>query len=47
MQTVGYWMEKGVNPEYLLTRTRDEMVIFAAIARLNKEETEKQLGKKG
>lgn len=43
MQTVGYWMERGVSPEYLLTRTREEMIVFAAIARLNKEEMEKQL----
>lgn len=36
-------MERGVSPEYLLTRTREEMIVFAAIARLNKEEMEKQL----
>lgn len=36
-------MERGVSPEYLLTRTREEMIVFAAIAGLNKEEMEKQL----
>ncbi len=42
MRTVGYWMERGINPEYLLTRTREETVLLAAIAELNMEETVKQ-----
>ena len=46
MRTVGYWMERGINPEYLLTRTRDEMVLLAAIAELNMEETVKQSERK-
>lgn len=35
-------MERGISPEYLMTRTRDEMVLFAAIAELNMEEIKKQ-----
>ena len=42
MRTVGYWMERGINPEYLLKRTREETVLLAAIAELNMEETVKQ-----
>ena len=41
MRTVGYWME------YLLTRTREETVLLAAIAELNMEETAKQSERKG
>lgn len=43
MQTISYWMERGISPEYLLARTREDMVLFAAIAELNREEVEKQL----
>lgn len=42
MRTVGYWMERGISPEYLLARTREETVLLAAIAELNMEETVKQ-----
>lgn len=46
MRTVGYWMERGISPEYLLMRTREEMVLLAAIAELNIEETVKQSERK-
>lgn len=43
MRTIGYWMERGISLEYLMARTRDEMVLFAAIAELNREETKNSL----
>lgn len=38
MRAIGYWMERGISPEYLLSRSRDEMIIFAAIAELNDDD---------
>ena len=41
MRTIGYWMERGISPEYLLERPRDDMIVLAAIAELNQEELRK------
>lgn len=38
MRTIGYWMERGISPEYLLSCSRDEMIIFAAVAELNNDD---------
>ena len=34
----GYWMDKGYTPEYLASLTREDKIMFAAVAKLNQEE---------
>ena len=38
MWMVGYWMERGYRPEFLLNLSRSDKNMFTAIAQLNQEE---------
>ena len=35
---IGYWMEKGFSPEFLLNLPRSDKNMFTAIAQLNQQE---------
>lgn len=37
MWLMGYWMERGYRPEEILSLSRDERLIYQAVAELNEQ----------
>lgn len=43
MELTGYWMERGIAPERILTLSREDRLIYTAVMQLNKEQKHKEL----
>ena len=43
MELTGYWMERGVPPERILTLSHEDRLIYTALMQLNREQRYKEL----
>lgn len=43
MRLVGYWMERGTEPERILALSREDRLVYKAIMELNQEQERKEM----